>query len=52
MKKAYINPTIEVVKIQAVNQILAGSDPALGGEYNSSTDGDPIGREYGLSDDF
>lgn len=48
MKKEYVNPTIEVVKIQAAHQILAGSDPALAGEYNSGTDGDPLGRE----DDF
>ena len=51
MKKEYKNPMIEVVKLQALNQMLAGS-PQLGDEYNPSTDGDPIAREYGYSDDF
>ena len=51
MKKAYINPTIEVVKIQAVNQMLAGS-PQLGGEYDHENDGDPIGREFDFDSDF
>ena len=50
MKKTYINPTLEVVEIEIKNQLLAGSDPVLGAEYNSSTDGDPLGRE--LDDEF
>ena len=37
MKKTYINPTIQVVKIQT-QQMLASS-PALGGEWSST---DPI----------
>ena len=45
MKKTYINPTFEVVEIEIKNPLLAGSDPVLGAEYNSSTDGDPLGRE-------
>ena len=47
MKKEYMIPTIEVIKLQAMNQMLAGS-PVLGDEYNSVSDGDPLGRE----DDF
>ena len=35
---------MEVIKIMAINQILAGSDPQLGEEYDSSSDGDPLGR--------
>ena len=45
MKKTYINPTLEVVEIEINNHLLAGSDPVLGAEYNSSTDGDPLGHE-------
>lgn len=45
MKKEYINPAMEIIKIKTVNQILTGSDPQLGDEYNSSTDGDPLGHE-------
>ena len=52
MKKTYINPTLEVVEIEIKNQLLAGSDPVLGAEYNSSTDGDPLGRELGDEFDF
>ena len=44
MKKTYINPQLEIVKLSAV-QLLAGSDPKLGGEYGG---GDVLGRE----DDF
>ena len=40
MKKTYINPEIEVVKIQT-QQMLAGS-PGLGGEYGGGT---PESRE-------
>ena len=42
MKKTYNNPPIEVVKVQT-QQMLAGS-PLLGGEYNSSTDGEVLGH--------
>ncbi len=49
MKKIYKNPTLEVIKIQT-QKMLAASDPVLGNEYNSSTDGEPLGREFG--DDF
>lgn len=45
-KKQYINPEIEIVKITAM-QLLAGSDPQLGGDYTPGTD--PI---LGRQDDF
>ena len=38
MKKTYINPELEVVKIQTM-QMLAASDPILGDEFS---EGDPI----------
>ncbi len=41
MKKKYINPSMEVIKIQTP-QLLAGSDPALGGQY---TGGSTLSRE-------
>ena len=37
MKKTYIQPNIEVVKITAM-QLLAGSDPQLSGEFNPGSD--------------
>ena len=53
MKKTYINPSMEVVKLQMHQQMLAGSpiqssDPADvtgDGNYNS------LGREYDFDDD-
>ena len=36
MKKTYINPEIEIVKIASKMQMLAGSDPKLGDPYNGS----------------
>ena len=36
MKKIYINPEIEIVKITSKMQMLAGSDPKLGDPYNGS----------------
>ena len=49
MKKAYINPSMEVVEINTP-QILAGSDPNLSGTYGS---GDPVlGRELDAFDEF
>ena len=42
MKKTYINPSMDVVEINTP-QILAGSDPTLGGNWGST---DPVlGRE-------
>jgi len=45
MKKTYINPELEVVILKVQQQILAGSDPQLGGEYGG---GEILGHE----DDF
>ncbi len=36
MKKQYINPSMEVVKIEA-RQLLTASDPMLGGSYGGGT---------------
>ena len=52
MKKTYINPTMEVVKLQMHQQMLAGSpiqssdsaDVTGDGNYNS------LGREYDFDD--
>lgn len=41
MKKQYINPEMEIVKIES-RQLLSGS-PILGGEYGGET---PLSREY------
>jgi len=42
MKKTYISPSVEVVEINTP-QLLAGSDPTLGGNWGST---DPVlGRE-------
>lgn len=52
MKKTYINPTMEVVKLQMHQQMLAGStlqssDPAdVNGDGNYNT----LGREYDFDD--
>ncbi|MBR1545799.1 MAG: hypothetical protein IJ633_03235 [Prevotella sp.] len=49
MKKTYINPEMEIIKIQTP-QILAGSDPSLGGDLGG---GDPIlSREGDDMDDL
>lgn len=48
MKKTYINPELEVVKIQTM-QMLAASDPGLGG--GDFGGGDPILAPE-LSDDI
>jgi len=42
MKKTYNNPQLEVVVLKVQQQILAGSDPQLSGEYSG---GDILGRE-------
>ena len=36
MKKTYINPEIEIIKIASKMQMLAGSDPKLGDPYDGS----------------
>ncbi len=41
MKKTYINPNIEVVKLNMHQQMLSGS-PGLGGQYSGGT---PEGRD-------
>ena len=39
MKKTYLKPEMEIVKINVNQQILAGSAPTLGEDF---TDGDPV----------
>lgn len=51
MKKTYINPELEVVKMK-MNQHLLDGSPQLGGEYDHEHDGDPIGREFDFDSDF
>lgn len=40
MKKIYISPEMQVVKIQQQNQLLAGSVPGWNGEIHAPTWGD------------
>ncbi len=37
MKKTYIIPSMEIVKIQAQHQMLAGSTVNMKGDYDSSS---------------
>lgn len=48
MKKTYIIPEMEIVKVQTP-QILSGSTPQLSGEYDGS---DILGRETDDEFDF
>ncbi len=48
MKKTYINPTMEVVKLQMHQQMLTGSDPKLNGEYEGGT---VLGRDFDFEDE-
>ena len=49
MKKEYINPAMDIVQINATQQLLAGS-VTLAGELGST---DPIlSRELDVTDDF
>ena len=51
MKKKFVKPEIEIVKIEA-HPLLAGSPDLNGGDYWSSAgSGDPVlGREWDLDD--
>ena len=46
MKKTYINPTLEIFEINVKSQLLTGSDPVLGSEYDKATDGEPLAPEF------
>ena len=48
MKKIYMIPTLQVVKVQSA-KILAGSVPQLKGDSTTSTSGN-LGRGAGFSD--
>lgn len=37
MKKTYINPTIQIVKIQTVQMLASSEQVGLRGDYNSGT---------------
>lgn len=50
MKKTYLNPELEIVKIQTM-QMLAASDPLLGGDFGGS---DPIltpGSDFDITEE-
>ena len=49
MKKIYMIPTLQVVKVQSA-KILAGSVPQLQGDSTTSTSGN-LGRSAGFSAD-
>lgn len=52
MKKTYINPTLEVVKINTNNQLLAGSVMQSKGNFGDGT-GITLGsREFDDDDSF
>ena len=48
MKKIYMIPTLQVVKVQSA-KILAGSVPQLQGDFTTSTSGN-LGRQARFSD--
>ena len=51
MKKTYINPQLEVIKINACNQLLAGSTLGMGtGDKDPITEADS--REFFEDDDL
>ena len=52
MKKPYINPSIEVVLLQASNSILAGSVGVSSTGYNSETNGDIRSRGYDFDSEY
>ena len=54
MKKTYINPTIEVVKLQMHQQMLTGSNPDVtydSSEGSSIAPGSVEGRYYDFDDE-
>ena len=55
MKKTYINPNIEIVKIQNSNQLLAGSEFSKSGGFGGASggsSGNGIVSADGHDDDF
>ena len=48
MKKIYLKPEMELIEEEMNQQILAGSAPALGGDFGS---GDPV-LSSEFTDDF
>ena len=50
MKKTYINPQIEIVKVPAT-QLLAGSDPKLSTSAFNSSSETVLGREFDFDDE-
>jgi hypothetical protein len=50
MKKTYMIPTLQVVKVKTAN-ILTGSVPQLQGDFTTSTSGN-LGREARFSDNW
>lgn len=52
MKKPYINPSIEVVLLQASNSILAGSVGVSSTGYDSGTNGGIRSRGYDFDSEY
>ena len=50
MKKTYINPTMEVVKI-ATQQMLAASNPNVTLDKSGSVDADKVEGRFGIFDE-
>ena len=51
MKKNYIQPTIEVLKMQTT-ELLAGSVPSLDVDDDTIFPDDPLSRELGIGGEF
>ena len=49
MKKTYINPEMDIIKIQTQQMIAAVSGPQAGGETNNEND--LLGRQNDFDDD-
>ena len=53
MKKTYINPTMDIVKIASQAQILAGSEQTMGSKGNFGTgEGVTLGGHSNDGDDW
>ncbi|MBQ8066324.1 MAG: hypothetical protein IJ200_11800 [Prevotella sp.] len=48
MKKIYMTPALDIIKIQT-QQMIAGSGPSAGGETDNEND--LLGRESGFDDE-
>lgn len=51
MKKTYINPVMNIVKIESQQQIMAGSTQSMGIGSGTKDGGAACGREYDWDED-